>query len=1073
MKLRTKFLILMCGLFLAFAAVIWIFSQHLSTQINEKWGTNFAEKQVFFDKYRTLLPLRREIFLARELSTEPALIDLALHEDNTGTRQKALEVLERYRLKFQDRSYFAAPLKTGHYYFNDADNRFQDKPIRYTLSPQNPNDQWFYSTIKSRQDYQVNVDPDVHLGKTKVWINVAIKRNGEVLGLIGTGLDITQFLKESVDAEQPGTRSMFIDRNLAVQLYHDPKIIDDASITKSANKRIKVEALLLDPKDVEHLRAILPQLEKTPEKIQTLWVTFEGSRHLLGVAYLPEIGWFDLTLMDDQTLSIFKDLNIAPLLALMFFIALSVVAFMLNRLVLKPIHTIGESVRQVQLGQYDTDPLLVGTGEIAQLSMQFRAMVKVVRNNKRDLEDKVARRTAELSQELMVRQQAEDKLSRSEMMLRTLYDTTSDAVMLLTERGFFDCNPATLELFGCSSENEFCTKHPADLSPPLQPCGTNSMELANRHIATAMEKGSNHFEWVHQRLDNGLAFPADVLLNAMKINDKLVLQAVVRDITQRKQTETKLQLAKDAAESLAQSKSEFLANMSHEIRTPMNAIIGLSHLALNKQVSADVRDYLEKINASSESLLGILNDILDFSKMEAGKLSIENSRFSLELLINNLRNLFSVYAEKMHLEFAIETDPLIPDELVGDALRIQQILSNLLGNAIKFTARGKVTLALKRLELNNSMASINFSVSDTGIGISKEDQAKLFQPFSQADTSITRRFGGTGLGLVISHKLLQLMGSDFHLESRPGRGSTFDFDLTLGVSAVPMEQTNNRQGAARRAGTLSHGLHERGRLLSGARILVAEDNLINQQVVKEFLQLSGVSVDIANNGVEALQLMAKNVYDAVLMDVHMPEMGGVEATELIRKQAQFSGLPVLALSAGVTQEEKEKCLTCGMNDFIAKPINPEELIGVLCHWIGRNRALESTPGLIAEAPDVDHDSSLDHLSGFDLTNLLSMVAGNKDFVTRLLCTFRDEYANFDAELQPYLDDKDYQAAKIRIHAIKGAASNIGAIMLSAAAASMESALQQGRLDQEAHANFHQALQDALAELGKLEILHGE
>jgi CheY-like chemotaxis protein/nitrogen-specific signal transduction histidine kinase/HPt (histidine-containing phosphotransfer) domain-containing protein len=523
--------------------------------------------------------------------------------------------------------------------------------------------------------------------------------------------------------------------------------------------------------------------------------------------------------------------------------------------------------------------------------------------------------------------------------------------------------------------------------------------------------------------------------------------------------ETNMLAAKEAAEALAQSKSEFLANMSHEIRTPMNGIIGLSHLALNKPVSDEVRDYLEKISTSSVSLLGILNDILDFSKMEAGKLSIENTRFTLKTIFDNLGNMFSARAEEKHLELRIETAPDVPANLVGDPLRIQQILSNLIGNSVKFTDHGHVCLNVKLSQSDASQARLTFTVEDSGIGMSTNEQTNLFQAFSQADTSTTRRFGGTGLGLAISRNLLRLMGSDFHVVSQPGKGSAFSFDLLLGIAPPDRNKEANRRLTERKAGALTSDLRERGKLLSGARILVAEDNRINQQVVKEFLKLAGVIVDIANNGIEALQMLEHNTYDAILMDVHMPEMGGVEATENIRRQGQYASLPIIALTAGVTQEERDRCKASGMSDFVAKPVNPETLISVLCHWIcNNNGATHDEQASVAQLPaQQSSQSRLESLKGFNFNNVLNMLDGNQEFLIEILRTFRDDTKSTLTDIEKNLSGNDFEAALKLVHTIKGTAGNLGATELHSVASALEVSLKNGSLNKAAYAAFHTEL----------------
>ena len=388
---------LVFGILLGFSAIAWFFSLHLMSQVNEKWAALLAGRQVMFDKHRTLLPLTREIALARQLAADPALLDMALHENDPAARERAIKVLETYRLNFRDQSYFAAFARSGNYYFNDAANQFAGKQLRYTLSATNPNDKWFFSTLGNGKDYQVNVDPDAHLGVTKVWINVLVKQGSEVLGVIGTGIDITGFLRETVDINQPGVHNLFVDRDMAIQLYREANLIDYASITKDVKHRSKVDLLLESPSDIENLRQVMRRLENSEKTVDTLWVTFHGKQHLLGVSYLPEIGWFDLTLMHPRTLFSSDILLLAPLLfGLTLLLALSLVGWLVHRWILGPIGRLRTSMAEIQHGNYQIDLPIIGKGEISDLSRQFTDMVEVVRDTRNGLEDKVRQRTEEL-----------------------------------------------------------------------------------------------------------------------------------------------------------------------------------------------------------------------------------------------------------------------------------------------------------------------------------------------------------------------------------------------------------------------------------------------------------------------------------------------------------------------------------------------------------------------------------------------------------------------------------------------------------------------------------------------------
>lgn len=402
---------------------------------------------------------------------------------------------------------------------------------------------------------------------------------------------------------------------------------------------------------------------------------------------------------------------------------------------------------------------------------------------------------------------------------------------------------------------------------------------------------------------------------------------------QRERLENEIRQAIQSANLANKAKSEFLANMSHEIRTPMSCIIGLSELALYQPFDYDnIRDYLEKIHNSSKNLLGILNDILDYSKIESGRMGLEIAPFDIYQLFDALQNLFSLRAQEKDLSFHREIVPPIPRKLMGDALRLQQILTNLLSNAIKFTEHGQIKLQVrpKFSESEDEKVRLLFSIEDTGIGMSKEIIDRLFQPFTQGDSSISRRFGGTGLGLAISRELLLLMESDFIISSTVGQGSIFSFELTFPIVQDDLfDLFLNDQYPQ----PVHEHLHEHIQRLVGTRVLVVEDNLTNQEVIKGFLKRWGVIVEIANHGQEALDRLTTRRFDAILMDIQMPEMDGITATRSIRENTVWLKLPIIALTAGVTLEERERALMCGMNAFVAKPINHRELAETLLKLI--------------------------------------------------------------------------------------------------------------------------------------------
>ena len=499
------------------------------------------------------------------------------------------------------------------------------------------------------------------------------------------------------------------------------------------------------------------------------------------------------------------------------------------------------------------------------------------------------------------------------------------------------------------------------------------------------------------------------------------------NINKFKDIEFELEAAKLTAEHSAAAKSEFLATMSHEIRTPMNAIIGFSELALYQDFNTEALDYFSKINSASTSLLSVLNDILDLSSLGASGIKLEYLPFQLNSVVETLHTLFIDACISKGLKLNLTIDDRVPLALIADANRLQQILINLLGNAIKFTESGSISLAISLQQLQHSRAQLLFSVKDTGIGIAEEHQHKLFLPFSQIDGSISRRYGGSGLGLSICTELLKLMDSKLSLSSLPKQGSTFNFELNLELQSL------NFSHNAVKVSPFPLSFKENGSLLAGYKVLVVEDNKINQQVVEKFLSLSGILVSVANNGQEALEQLAQNDFSAVLMDMHMPVMDGFEATQQLRLQPRFAKLPVLALSAGVTSEEQARCLAVGINEFICKPINPHQLFNTLVQWI--------KPEVIpAQQVEEDIPISYDDLAYFDFKNILSLLGDNRTLLAELLQEFKKSMQGFLAELKDALAAEDKLAASALVHTLKGTTCNLGVMRLHAAAIALEAEL---------------------------------
>jgi len=780
-----------------------------------------------------------------------------------------------------------------------------------------------------------------------------------------------------------------------------------------------------------------------------------------------------------------------------------------------------------------------------------------------------------LLEDVTERRQATAALLRSSEEQTAILEAATLGIAFAKDRVIIRANSRLDELFGFARGEQIGKPtriwYPDDESHAAG--GGEVLESLNRgetnHREQQLQRKTGELFWCH--LSGRAVEPGDPSRGTVWM---------LEDVTLRRQAEEEIRQARQKAEEATEMKSLFLANMSHEIRTPMNAIIGLSHLALKTPLNAKQRDYVSKVHNAGTSLLGIINDILDFSKIEAGRLDLETTDFAIDDVIGSVTTLTAQKAHDKGLEFLAAVSPEVPEMLRGDPLRLGQVLTNLVNNAVKFTEHGEIRLTIGLRERTGDKVQLQGSVRDTGIGMSKEQAAKLFQPFTQADMSTTRKHGGTGLGLTIARRLVELMGGQIWLESEPGVGTTFHFLAWFEVSAtraagrvVPDRLTRlrvlvvddnaaareilqeplraivgdvdavasgaeavaavtqaaptapydlvfmdwrmpgldgleasrriksdpavahqpaivlvtafgrdevreeaerlhldgflvkpvtksmivdtlvNLFGDARQDGAAGGaGAEEQAGRLRGARILLVEDNEINQQIAVELLEGAGATVRVAGNGREGVQALSEGPdrpeVDVVLMDLQMPEMDGFQATAKLRADARFATLPIIAMTAHATMQERQRCLAAGMNDHIAKPIDPS----LLFETVGRYYRPSPTAGVSGEPveetsrpdaaarPSGTAADALPSVDGLDVAEGLLRVAGNRSLYLKLLRQFVAQQAEAPARIAEAMKAGDHALAERLAHTVKGVAGNLGAKPVQAAAAALERAI---------------------------------
>lgn len=609
-------------------------------------------------------------------------------------------------------------------------------------------------------------------------------------------------------------------------------------------------------------------------------------------------------------------------------------------------------------------------------------------------------------------------LQEAKTNFESVFNASNTKIIIADMQGkIVNVNPKAAQGYGYSKE-ELLTMSVQQL---IHPDNSYIFDAFTNQIHS---KGSAIVNSIDVRKD-GSTFFAEVQGSIVEYNGKPHFLGIIKDISDQKQMEQSLIEAKNAAVSANKAKSNFLAVMSHEIRTPMNSIIGMTELTLQSAINEEQAHNLKIIKESAHLLLDIINDILDFSKIEAGKLTLEQIDFDLHHLLDNIIHIFTVPAERKGLFIRMEKTDLLPRYMKGDPVRIKQILANLINNAIKFTDSGEITLRARQ----NNASHLFFSVTDTGIGVPEDKYESIFNSFTQADLSTTRSHGGSGLGLTICKKLSELMGGQINLTSKPGFGSTFSFT----ISFTPGDKSKVKERAQK------DNWDQLKTDTKALNILLVEDNLVNAKIAEQFLKKMGHNASIANNGKEALDYLSLEYFDLVLMDVEMPQMNGIEATQRIRNGEAGEtniNIPIIAMTAHALNEFKLECESSGMNDFVSKPVNFYEL-GIILKKFNINSRKGQTTDRSVQTEQSERSKIINKEKA--LTRL-----GDCEEIFEMICgSFLEDIGEVIDHLRQAIDKKDYEAVRFNAHTLKGLCGNIDAETSIALSKQLEFAAREG------------------------------